>query len=279
VNQYKRGSAKKKDSGKLSLSPFQKKLQDWGKRKSIRDGEKGIFLEGEKLIDEAIQAGHPLAAIWMTEAIAKKRPDLLRKYEDSQTRLFPVSPMMMRKVISEMDTPPGIVAVAPQPGFIHRQPGDPFSLIVAMPLIQSPGNLGGIIRTANYFGVDELWVGKGSSDSYTGKVLRGSMGAAFTLPVIKVDDFAERLTSFKEAGATVWAAVAHSDNASITIEGTGSRIIMLGGESRGLEKRFEEMADKNVQIPGAGRGESLNLMVAAGILIHAATVGRWSADV
>jgi TrmH family RNA methyltransferase len=277
VKQNNRASGKA-DASKYKVSPFQKKLLDWGKRKSVRDGEKGIFLEGEKLIDEAIQAGHPLSAVWMTEAIASKRTDLLKKFDDGQTRLFPVSPTMMKKSISGMDTPPGIAAVAPQPSFIYRQPGDPFSLIVAIPLIQSPGNLGGIIRTANYFGADEVWLGKGSSDPYTGKVLRGSMGAAFSMPIIKTDNISERLTNFQSEGASVWAAVAHSENAKVTIDGEGSRILMLGGESRGLAKAYEELADYNIQIPGAGRGESLNLMVAAGILIHAATVGRWVAD-
>ncbi|NQU06118.1 MAG: hypothetical protein HQ568_08500, partial [Calditrichaeota bacterium] len=145
------------------LSRFDKKLIDWGKRTGRRDGEPGIFLEGIKLIDEAVAAGHPLRRAWFTSAFIEGYPSLIVKLTESECEVIHVSARLM-KSISSLDTPPGIAAVAAQPGFIHRKPGDPFSLIVAVTRLQDPGNLGGVTRTADYFGVDEVWLGPGSVD-------------------------------------------------------------------------------------------------------------------
>jgi len=177
--------------------------------------------------------------------------------------------------ISELDTPPGIAVVCPQPGFVHRRPGDPFSLIVVLTLVQDPGNLGGIIRTADYFGVDELWLGPGSADPYGPKAVRGAMGATLRMPVLMPTDLPGRIGQFRQEGAEVWAAVAHETDTEMRISPSGSRILLLGGESRGLLPDEVSLADRKVSIPGARRSESLNLAVAAGILIHSATTDRY----
>ena len=255
------------------LPPLQRKLLAWGTRKSVRGGVKGILLEGEKLVEEALASGHPLKAVWFTDDVRRNRPDIIKRLEESGTTMLPMSARTMRQV-SDLDTPPGIAAVGPEPHFLPRHPGAPFSLIVALPLIQDPGNLGGIIRTADYFGVDELWLGKGSADPFAPKVLRGAMGASFRLAAMRFDDLPTRLAAFQRQGAAVWAAVAHGEDAKPEIEATGARILLLGGESRGLSREYLDRADYRVMIPGAQRGESLNLMVAAGILIYTATFGR-----
>jgi len=188
-----------------------------------------------------------------------------------------VSARVMRW-ISTQDSPQGLAAGGPQPGHIFRRAGDPFSLIVALWLVQDPGNLGGVIRTADYFGVDEIWLGPGSADPYGPKALRGSMGAAFRMPVVRTTELGGRIARFRGEGAEVWAAVVGDDRAETSIGASGARILMIGGESRGLEARELELADHRVRIPGARRSESLNLAVATGILVYLATVGRWNAD-
>ncbi len=257
-----------------NLTRFEKKLVTWGKRSGKIEGEAGILLEGIKLIEEALEAGHPLTRAWYTHAFAESCPGLIARLKRSDYEIKTVTQRVMRS-ISDLDTPPGISAVASQPGFIHRQPGDPFSLIVALSKVQDPGNLGGVIRTADYFGADEIWLGPGSVDSYGSKVIRGSMGATFRMPVLRLPDFAGKVEKFRRAGAEVWVAVAHDDNADLNISPSGSRILLIGGESGGLGEEYLEMADRRVSIPGARRSESLNLAVAAGILIYSATSGRY----
>jgi TrmH family RNA methyltransferase len=179
------------------------------------------------------------------------------------------------KIISDVETPPGIAGVGPEPGFIFRNPGDPISLIVVLTKVQDPANLSGVIRTADYFGVDEVWLGSGSVDPFSPKCIRGAMGATFRMPVRKVEDLIGLIAEFKATGAEIWAAEAHSRESQILIASHGRRIILLGGESQGLDDIYLQIADKVITIKGSGRGESLNLAVAAGILIHDATAGHY----
>jgi len=264
----------RKDLPAKSLSPSDRKLIKWGRRSGRRDGENGILLEGIKLIEEALDAGHPLTRTWYTPEVAETNPVLIGRLAEHGVNLREVDQRLMRS-ISDLESPPGISAVAPQPGFIHCQPGDPFSLIVAVSKLQDPGNLGGLIRSADYFGVNEIWLGQGSVDPYNSKVIRGSMGALFRMPVLKRGDLREYIGRFKSMGATVWAAVAHDDKARRKIDPSGSRILLIGGESGGLSREYLELADEMISIPGARRSESLNLAVAAGILIYSATSGRY----
>ena len=259
------------------LSPAEKKLIAWGKRSQKRGKESGILLEGDKLINEALDAGHPLEAGWFTVSFAKAKPVLIHRLEETGCRLRQVTSRVIEQ-ISALETPPGIISVGPQPRFLFRHPADSYSLIVILTVIQDPGNLGGVIRTADYFGADEVWLGPGSVDPYSPKSLRGSMGAAFRVPVVRLTDIEDRINRFKNAGGEVWAAVAHADSAEVTITPTGKRILMIGGESRGLTQSELNLADRTVKIPGARRSESLNLAVATGILIYTATSGRWKGD-
>ncbi|MCF7809938.1 RNA methyltransferase [bacterium] len=268
-------TTKKADTPALKeLTRFDKKLIAWGKRIGKRDGEPGIFLEGIKLIDEAVAAGHPLKRAWFTSAFIEGYPSLITKLIESECEVIHVSARLMNSITS-LDTPPGITAVASQPGFIHRKPGDPFSLIVAVTRLQDPGNLGGVSRTADYFGVDEVWLGPGSVDPYSPKAIRGSMGSVFRMPILKPNDFSQRIKKFQQAGAEVWAAVVDDENAERKVSPSGSRIIMVGGESAGICDKHLMLADKRICIPGAHRSESLNLAVATGILIYSATSGRF----
>jgi TrmH family RNA methyltransferase len=265
---------KQDEAVQKALTGFDKKLIAWGKRTGKRDSEQGIFLEGIKLIEEAIAANHPLKRAWFTSAFIEGYPSLIKRLIESECEVIPVSARLMTS-ISSLETPPGIAAVASQPGFIHRQPGDPFSLIIAVTRLQDPGNLGGVSRTADYFGVDEVWLGPGSVDPYSPKAIRGSMGSVFRMPILKPADFDQRIKEFQKAGAEVWAAVVDDENAERKISPTGPRIIMIGGESAGISDKHLALADKRISIPGARRSESLNLAVATGILIYSATSERF----
>lgn len=240
-------------------------------------GERGILIEGTKLIREALETGFPIAGVWYTQAKFQEAPGVIQRICDHAERHRKVSNRLM-KSISEMDTPPGIVAVCSEPKFIYRNPDDPFSLIVVLSQTQDPGNVGGVIRTAEYFGVDEVWLGPGSADPYSPKAIRGSMGSVLRFPVIRLVDLAQRIDKFKRADAEVWGAVAHDKDAEMNMSATSRRILMFGSESRGLSREELNLTDKRVKIPGVHRAESLNQAVAAGILIYAATVGRYQQE-
>ena len=261
-------------SATKNLTKTDKKLISWGKRNGKIEGESGILLNGVKLVEEALAADHPLHRAWHTSSFADTNPALLHRLNRQGCDIKLVNQRLM-KLISDLDTPPGIAAVGSQPGFIFRQPKDSLSLIVAVSTLQDPGNLGGVVRSADYFGVDEVWLDSNSVDPYSPKALRGSMGAIFRLPIVRNRNLKERIIKFQQAGSSVWAAVPHDASAERHIIGSGSRILLIGGESKGLNRSFLDLADHKVSIPGARRSESLNLAVAVGILIYQATSGRY----
>ncbi|MFC2150436.1 TrmH family RNA methyltransferase [Calditrichota bacterium] len=255
------------------LPKADKKLLTWANRKGLREGERGILLEGDKLLHEGIAEGLRLILVWSTVEFSEQNKTLMSSLQAANIDVRLVTHKLMRK-ISELDTAPGVVAAAVEPGYIHLKPGDPFSLIAVLSKAQNPGNVGAVIRVCEYFGVDELWLGSESADPFSSRALRGAMGATFRTTVIRTPDLIKRVKEFKEAGASIWATTPHDRRAESSIAGRGSRILLIGGEAQGLDKAYFGLADHKVRIQGTGRGESLNLAVAAGILIHSATAGH-----
>jgi TrmH family RNA methyltransferase len=98
------------------------------------------------------------------------------------------------------------------------------------------------------------------------------MGAALRLPLFR-GDVTEKIRKFKSAGAVVWGSVAHGQ-AEAGIEPSQKRILLIGSESHGLSERETALADRLVRIPQHGKGESLNLGVATGILIYNAVTAK-----
>jgi len=246
---------------------MEKRLVEWAKRRSKKSEGKGLLLEGGKLIREALTAGLRLRAAWFTVDAADNEPNIIDGLRLTGCPFRPVNARVM-KTLSDLDTPPGIVAAADQPLLPLKRPEESFKLIVALFGAQDPGNVGGVVRTADYFGADEVWMDNQSTDPYSPKALRGSMGAAFRLPIFR-GDVAGRIARFKERGAVVWGSVAHG-SAVDSLPQARRMILMIGSESSGLGESELRLADRLVKIDGAERSESLNLGVAAGILIFQA---------
>ncbi len=251
------------------ISPLDRRLIDWAKRKRELKGTLGILLEGEKLLIEALNANLRFEAAWVSSSFIPDNKNLFDRLRNKGCSISEVSSRVMAS-ISDLETPPGIVAAAHQPLIRLCEAGENWKFIVALFGAQDPGNTGGVIRTAEYFGADEVWLGLGSVDPYSPKVIRGSMGASLRLPVFR-GDIIPKIRQFKSAGAVVWGSVAHG-KAEFKLEPAAKRILMIGSESHGLADNEAALADRRVRIVRQGRGESLNLGVAAGILIYDALV-------
>ena len=249
------------------LTPSEKKLLEWGKRKDEIRGGYGLLLEGVKLIEEGIRCGLRFQAVWFTEN-ASIDDDLRSSILQACPSGRQVGNRLMT-TMSDMEAPPGILAVTEQPRIVFKTPTERFRLIVALFGAQDPGNVGGVIRTADYFAADEVWLDQLSADPYSPKGVRGSMGAVLRMPIFR-GDLAGRIAEFAGKGAEVWAAVAHGEAARLFPAGR-RRILMIGNESKGLSEEEVSLASKLIRIPGSGKTESLNLGVATGILVYLAT--------
>lgn len=152
--------------------------------------------------------------------------------------------------------------------FLSGLAAPPFLLVLDG--IQDPHNLGACLRTADAAGVQAVIVPRDRASGITPVVRKVACGAAETVPVFTVTNLARSLRLLKEAGVWIYGA---SDDADRSLYGTdlrGPLALVLGGEGKGLRRLTRELCDFLVSIPMAGRVESLNVSVAAGVLLFEA---------
>jgi TrmH family RNA methyltransferase len=248
--------------------------------RAVRDGkfDDSIFVEGLRLCEEALRSGLPIEAVIFSEELARKEKAarLLDELGEVCERLASVSEKLLES-ISYTKTPQGIVLLAGRPtrdeaSFSARQPASP--LIIVMHGINNPVNVGAILRTAEAAGSSGVITTQHTSDPFSPKALRGAMGSAFRLPIWTGTTYADVLS---------WCAARHIETVCADVEGsalytdidwTGPKALIVGPESTGLAP--EELAATNlvVKIPMQGKVESLNVGVAASIVLYEAARQR-----
>ena len=135
--------------------------------------------------------------------------------------------------------------------------------------IEDPHNLGAIIRTANYFGVGGIIIPKDRAAGITPAVIKTSSGAAMTIPISMVSNIGNAIKDLKKNNVWIIGADtnAHKELSEIDV-GDLDIGLVIGSEGKGLTKGIKNQCDFLVSIDGAGKVESLNASVAAGILMH-----------
>lgn len=141
--------------------------------------------------------------------------------------------------------------------------------------IQDPGNLGTVIRTAEALGLDGLILSSGCCDIYNPKVLRGSMGGVFRLKLMIADTLPPVITALQDRGMTGFACVVDASAEPVHTAGLGAgALCVIGNEGNGLREQTVAACRRRVTIRMAGRAESLNASVAAGIVMWEAVRPR-----
>jgi TrmH family RNA methyltransferase len=162
-------------------------------------------------------------------------------------------------------------------GVLSSMTGQTAGLIVALDRISEPGNVGTIIRSADWFGADAVLLSEGSVELYNPKVVRSTMGSLFHLPVIALPDgtgpapgvrtFAEALTVCRAAGYTLYGADVNAASDIRTIHFAQKSLIVFGNEAHGLAPEAAALLDERVLIPKFGQAESLNAAAAAAVVL------------
>ena len=230
--------------------------------------EHGQFVaEGSKLIHELLTRKPGwLKNIYGTKEWWSNQPiNLQNKFQKYFTE---VEPFEFDK-ISNLQTPQDVLAVIETPSFTYNtvtpQSSDGNWLLV-LDGIQDPGNVGTIIRTAHWFGVDKIICSIDCADVFSPKVVQASMGSIFLVEV-----FYEHLVNFfSENELPVYGALLKGE----PIDGynsAGKGIILIGSEGRGIRPELIPFVNHPVTIPGIGDAESLNAGIAAGILLYSFT--------
>jgi RNA methyltransferase, TrmH family len=226
-------------------------------------------LEGGKLVEEALQAGVQIVECAVARDVLEGRySGLVARLEEDGAAVRVLAPEVL-SAVSATETSQGIVAIAQRPAFDEEQIFRETPLIVVGVGIQNPGNVGALLRTAEAAGATGAYWTTGSADPMSWKALRGSMGSAFRVPHLGdlgAGDVLARLA----ARSVITIATSPRGERYDTIDFTGPVALLFGNEGAGLPAEVAARADRTVAIPMAPPVESLNVAVAAGILLFEA---------
>jgi TrmH family RNA methyltransferase len=223
-----------------------------------------FIIEGVRLTEEAMAAGHPPQMVLYTETLGSRGMDLVRHFETGGAEVLPVADHVLQG-ISDTRTSQGILAVLPIPPLNLPQHLD-FIMIVDQ--VRDPGNLGTILRTADAAGVQAVFLPPGAVDPYAPKVVRAAMGAHFHLPIAGLPWKAIRGHLAPAAAALqVFLAAAHEGLLYTQADFRAPLALIVGGEAEGVSDVARDLAHNRVYIPMPGGSESLNVAVAAGVLL------------
>lgn len=164
-----------------------------------------------------------------------------------------------------VDTPSGIMAVValPQAG---RAPDHEAETIV-LDGVQDPGNVGTVLRSADAFGLDAVFLTNACADVYNPKTVRAAMGSLFRVPVYRMEPD-EFLSLMHAAKLPVYAATLSEDSVSVRDISLARAAVIVGSEGKGVSEYLRRMSDARVIIPMCGRAESLNAGVAASLIAY-----------
>jgi len=232
--------------------------------KKIRQKNSAFIVEGEKMVNELLT--HPkfeIELLCATEDWVLANPNAQKFFAK---QLITINDKEL-KSISNLSTPNRVLAVARQPNNSIEANLLEKSLSLYLDSIQDPGNMGTILRIADWFGLPYVICSKTCADLYNPKVIQATMGAFLRVKVVEMD-FAVLKSDFPDM--TYYGAVLDGQNV-FEMELAPKGIIVIGNESKGISNEIIEQLDKKIKIPSGKHGgaESLNAGVATGIICAA----------
>jgi RNA methyltransferase, TrmH family len=218
--------------------------------KKFRDEHQRYLVEGPKMVREAIL--HATGQIERIYAL----PSWVTELEIRSIPVTEISNQEMERITS-LSSAPGTLAILRKP--VPGRPAPVKGITLVLDTIQDPGNLGTILRTAEWFGVQQVICSEGTADCFNPKVIQATMGSIFRMPVFYED-------------IMDWVLAASLDGEPMK-PGRFSQdiVVVIGNESSGIRKELKSLATHQWLIPRHGDAESLNAAVATGIMLYALT--------
>jgi len=252
-----------------AANPLVKRVRALADRKHRRR-ESAFVVQGIQPVWQAVEAGAGIDVLIVA-------PDLLRHagatamvaaQEAAGVRVARWSGELFSR-IADRDAPSGLAAIVRfAPAALADLAARDGSLFAALHSPGNPGNVGTIIRTASAVGCDGVILIGPSADQYDPAAVKASMGAIFTVPVATASSAAEFLDWTRQRGITVVATSARGSVSCWDAELPLPLVVLLGSEGTGLPDELITAADLRVAIPMTGTAESLNLAVAASVLLY-----------
>lgn len=213
--------------------------------------------DGVKMLDEALKWGAPLVTAVFSESVdAPELPEGVRAVR---------VPHDVMRSISPMETPQGALFTVklPQPALPERLHGAHYLVLDG---VQDPGNVGTILRTADAFGCEAVFLVNACADVYNPKTARATMGAVFRIPTYSctVDELCALLA---RSELPLYGTALREDTEDLRAVSLTRAAMAIGSEGRGLSEALLSRCEKTLKIPMQPRCESLNAAMAAGVVL------------
>ena len=254
-----------------AANPVVKRMRLLGERKHRRR-EGAFVVEGIQPVWQAVESGAELEVMVVAPGLLgdSAAAQMVAGQERAGVRVARVTDDLFARV-SSRDGPSGLAAIVHGrvPG-LASLPVTPDAVFAALHEIGNPGNLGTIIRTANAAGAAGVVLVGPSTDPFDPVAVKASMGALFTTPVVQAPTAGEFFTWAAESGVAVVTTSARAEVSFWAARYRWPLALLLGAEGTGLPADVLAAGDLQVRIPMSGTAESLNLAVAAGLLLYQA---------
>ena len=238
----------------------------------------GVFLvEGWRSVEEVCAALSEIEILVYTKEVKENQhsASVLLSAGKKSKELHEVSPREFA-LIADTVSAQGIAAVVKKLSIsldaeIRKLLALDRAFVVALDQVADPGNLGAIIRTSDWFGVDAILLSKNCVELYNPKVIRSTVGSIFHLPVLECSDAAESFTDMlggmQKSGFIIFGAEVSGNIDIRTNVWPKKSVLVIGNEARGISSEIAKMLDKRIAIPRFGKSESLNAGVAAAVFL------------
>ncbi len=222
--------------------------------KNYRYEHKQFRVEGDKMVRELIKSNLVIKELFALQDWIDRNQSL-----NTEITMTPIEPFELEK-ISLLTTPNKVLAIAELPDRTHVT--SDWALLLDG--IQDPGNLGSIVRIADWYDIPTIYCSESCADAYNAKVIQASMGSIFRIHVQKCD--LEKVLIENKAMPVYVCVLDGTDVNSFRELEKG--FIVIGNESKGVSEQLIALSQHRVSILRKGRAESLNAAVAAGIICH-----------
>lgn len=236
------------------LGKAQAKLIKMLQQKKQRKKEGLFVVEGDKMVRESLNSKFNIHKVFATENWLYKTGVLA-----PETQFLQIAEESELKKISSLTTPQEVLAIIEIPSF--KLDADPQNqLVLALDKVKDPGNLGTIIRIADWFGIKDIVCSNDCVDVYNPKVIQATMGSIFRVKI----HYLELKEWLEKQNCTIYGAVLNGENLwKEKLDAHG--ILLMGNESKGVSDELLKLINKPLAIPSFGGAESLNVAVATAI--------------
>ncbi|RIW12392.1 RNA methyltransferase [Algoriphagus lacus] len=225
-------------------------------QKKYRSESGKFFVEGEKSVLEVLQSDFSVEVLLVTESFEQKH---LRVLNSFRGELIRVTQNQLEQVgqFQSNDSALAVVQMKSNSAFFPEKE----DLILALDDVRDPGNLGTIIRVADWYGIEKMVFSPQTAEFYNPKVIQSTMGS-FTRIQFFYEDLAQVVDRWK---LPVYGAFLDGENVH-QLQKPAPGILLMGNESKGISPEMEKKVTKKITIPGFGHAESLNVAIATAIL-------------